>query len=221
MISGDVGSSTISFLGIPAAVNPYGLTLAAALVTCWFLARRNAMAAGVDPSHVDLLLPLSLILGAVGQRLLAGPGLQLIPLVLCGMTVVFVYARITHLRFGRLIDLLAMPVVAAVALQRIGCYLAGCCWGDVAALDPWLAVIAGTDTGVQLQTLPWAAGDWVVWAETHPPGSFVFEQHVSAGLILPDAMRSLPGEPITSHGLRPRNTIVGATLAQGTAFGRR
>ncbi len=34
-------------------------------------------------------------------------------------------------------------------------------------------------------------------------------------------MRSLPGEPMASHGLRPRKTIVGATLAQGTALGRR
>ena len=34
-------------------------------------------------------------------------------------------------------------------------------------------------------------------------------------------MRSLPGEPIASHGSLERNTIVGATLAHGTAFGRR
>ena len=34
------------------------------------------------------------------------------------------------------------------------------------------------------------------------------------------AMRSLPGEPMTSHGLRPRKTMVGATLAHGAAFGR-
>ena len=34
-------------------------------------------------------------------------------------------------------------------------------------------------------------------------------------------IRSLPGEPIASHGSRPRNTSVGATLAHGTAFGRR
>jgi len=34
-------------------------------------------------------------------------------------------------------------------------------------------------------------------------------------------MRSLPGDPMASQGLRPRNTMVGATLAQGTAFGRR
>ena len=33
-------------------------------------------------------------------------------------------------------------------------------------------------------------------------------------------MRSLPGEPMTSHGLRPRKTMVGATLAHGAAFGR-
>jgi phosphatidylglycerol:prolipoprotein diacylglycerol transferase len=129
------------------------------------------------------------------QHLLVGPGLQLIPLVFCGLAVAFVYSRVFRLSFGRLIDTLAIPVVAAVALQRVGCYLAGCCWGDVAVLDPWLAVIAGTDTGAQIQTLPWAAGDWVVWAETHPPGSLVYEQHVNAGLILPEAARSLPVHP--------------------------
>ena len=34
-------------------------------------------------------------------------------------------------------------------------------------------------------------------------------------------IRSLPGEPIASHGRRPRKTIEGATLAQGEALGRR
>jgi hypothetical protein len=34
-------------------------------------------------------------------------------------------------------------------------------------------------------------------------------------------MRWLPGEPMTSQGLRPRKPIVGATLAQGAALGRR
>jgi prolipoprotein diacylglyceryltransferase len=199
MIAGEVGPSTLSLIGVPLAVTPYGLTLATALGACWFLARRNAAASGVDASRVDLLLPLSVLLGAAGQRLLAGPGLELIPLVLCSMAVVFVYSRISRLCFGRLVDLLAMPVIAAIALQRVGCYLAGCCWGDVAVLDPWLAVIASTDTGVQLQTLPFAAGDWVAWAEGHPPGSFVYEQHVNAGLILPEATQSLPVHPASLY----------------------
>ena len=184
-----------SLTAIPANLTPYGLVLAAALITCWVLARRNAAASGIDASHVDLLIPLTAGIGVIGQRLLAGPGLQLIPLVFCGLAVVFVYSRVSRLSFGRLIDVLALPVVAAIAVQRVGCYLAGCCWGDVAVLDPWLAVIAGTDTGAQLQTLPWAAGDWVVWAEMHPPGSLVYEQHVNAGLILPEAARSLPVHP--------------------------
>jgi phosphatidylglycerol:prolipoprotein diacylglycerol transferase len=195
MISADGDLSTLPLTGIPMAVTPYGLALAAALIACWFLARRHATAFGIDASHVDLLLPLTVLVGATGQRLLAGPGLPWIAVVFCGLAVVFVYSRMARLSLGRMIDMLAMPVVVATALQQVGCYLAGCCWGDVAVLDPWLAVIASTDTGVQLQTLPWTAGDWVAWAETHPPGSFVYEQHVNAGLILPDASRSLPVHP--------------------------
>ena len=34
-------------------------------------------------------------------------------------------------------------------------------------------------------------------------------------------MRSLPGEPMASHGPWSLNTMVGATLAHGTALGRR
>jgi len=111
------------------------------------------------------------------------------------MAVVFAYSRIARLSFGRLLDILAIPTLAALLIQRFGCFLAGCCWGDVAIHDDWLTVIANTSLGAQLQTLPWAAGDWVATAVTFPAGSFAYEQHLAAALITADAPRSLPVHP--------------------------
>jgi phosphatidylglycerol:prolipoprotein diacylglycerol transferase len=55
-----------------------------------------------------------------------------------------------------------------VVILRIGCFLAGCCWGTV----------TGSPTGVSF-----------------PAGSLAWEQHVALDLIAADADRSLPVHP--------------------------
>lgn len=176
-------------------ITSYGLFLLMACLTCWWLARRGARRAGLDPSHMDLLVPLAIAAGLLAVVLLTDSRVRVFPLILGGVAAVFVYSRVTRQSFGRLLDVLAIPTVAALIVQRCGCFLAGCCWGDVAVHDDWLAVIAGTSLGAQLQTLPWAAGDWVVTAVTFPAGSFAYEQHLAAALITGDALRSLPVHP--------------------------
>jgi len=159
------------FLGNQDWVTTYGLFLVLALSTCWWLARRNAGAAGIDRSHVDLALPLSMFVGLVGVMALFGGKVTLIPLILICMTALFIYSRFMHLSFLALVDVFALPTVAALMIQRLGCFLAGCCWGEVAAHElTWLAV-------------------------QFPVGSFAYEQHLAAGLIAADAIESLPVHP--------------------------
>lgn len=176
-------------------VTAYGLAMIVGLAMCWWLARRGAVRAGIDPSHVDLLLPLAFIAGAACVAVFTGSRIRLYPLVLGCTLAVFAYSRVTRLPFRTLLDILALPAIAAIAIQRIGCFLAGCCWGDVAVHDAWLDVIAHTGLGHQLQTLPWAAGDWVVTAVQFPAGSPAWQQQLAAGLITEDALTTLPVHP--------------------------
>jgi phosphatidylglycerol:prolipoprotein diacylglycerol transferase len=152
-------------------VTTYGLFLMLALSTCWWLARRNAGTAGIDRSHVDLVLPLSVTIGLVGVMTVFDGKVTLIPLILICMTALFVYSRFTRLSFLALVDVFALPTVVALMIQRVGCFLAGCCWGKV------------------------AVHDWTWLTLQFPVGSFAYEQHLAAGLIAADAIESLPVHP--------------------------
>ena len=193
-------------------VTVFGLIFIAAIAACWWLSRRNARSVDIDGSHIDLLLPLALLGGIAGgtlaswlmpaDQLMAGNVLQvdirlrLFAIVTFGALVIFVYSRAQTMSFRRLLDVFALPTVAALAIHRVGCFLAGCCWGDVSVADPWLSSIAGSDIGQQMQTLPWLAGDWVLTGVTYGPGTYPFLQQVAIGLIDADAAQSLPVHPV-------------------------
>ena len=193
-------------------VTTFGVLFVLSLALWWWMARRNAVRTGVDPSHIDLLLPLAIIGGLVGGTLLsilmpedrqiAGEVLQVdsrirfFGLVLSGAIVVFIYSRVTRQSFRSFVDILAFPTLAGLIVHRFACYLAGCCWGDVSVIDPWLTSIATTELGQQIQTLPWLAGDWIKIGVTYAPGTFPFEQQAAIGLIAADAAQSLPVHPV-------------------------
>jgi phosphatidylglycerol:prolipoprotein diacylglycerol transferase len=193
-------------------VTAFGVLFVAALLVFWWLARRNAVKTGIDPSHIDLLLPLAIVGGIIGGALLsllmpedrqvAGEMLEvdsrirLFGLVTSGAIVVLIYSRVTQQSFRTLLDVLAMPTLAGLVVHRFGCFLAGCCWGDISVADPWLSSIAGTDIVQQVQTLPWLVGDWVKTGVSYGPSTLPFQQQLAIGLIDADALASLPVHPV-------------------------
>lgn len=194
------------------SVTLFGLIFIAAIGACWWLARRNASSIGIHPSHIDLLLPLSILGGIAGgtllsymtpsDQLLAGEALQVdmrlrfFGIVVSGAVVVFIYSRFNQQSFRSLLDVLALPTIVALAIHRIGCFYAGCCWGDVSVHDTWLSSVAAGDIGQQMQTLPWLAGEWVRTGVQYGPGTFPYEQQLAVGLIAADATNSLPVHPV-------------------------
>jgi len=170
-------------IGDQAWVTSYGIALVTALATCWFYARKRAVARGDDVSHVDLAVPLIFILSTLGGRVLAllSPGdlefggghdlharFRLYGLLLFALPLLFAYSRLAGISFRRMLDLLALPAVLWLVVLRAGCFLAGCCWGEVT--------------------------DWSVGVR-FPVGSYAWAQQVAAGLITPDARSSLPVHP--------------------------
>jgi len=191
---------------------PWGVMILLAWLSAWGLARRRAAATGLDPSHVDLALPLAFILGAflagvlgdalVSERWLAGDALQLetrrrlYAVAAVMLPLLYAYSRWAGLSFRKLADTLAAPALVFMALARIGCLLAGCCFGGLSGHPELLANVADPALQRQLATVPVLAAFELPWALRFPAGSFAHGQHVALGLIPPDAPASLPVHPV-------------------------
>jgi phosphatidylglycerol---prolipoprotein diacylglyceryl transferase len=185
-------------------ITPFGLIFIAAIFIAWFFARRNASSIYIDPSHIDLLVPITIIVGVAGSTLVAtlapagqvvageamdqGIRLRLFGLLGTGAVAMFVYSRMTKLSFRRLLDIFALPTLAGLMVHRVGCFLAGCCWGDVVSHEHATAFAS------QVQTTSFLQG--VVSGVQYPPGSLPYGQHLAMGMIEPGALASLPVYPV-------------------------
>ena len=185
-------------------ITPFGLMFIAAISVAWFFARRNASTTYIDPSHIDLLMPVTIIVGVAGGTLIAmlmpadqmvagaamnhGIRLRLFSLLGSGAVALFIYSRMTKLPFRRLLDIFALPTLAGLMVHRVGCFLAGCCWGDVVSHEHTTAFAS------QVQTTSFLEG--MVAGVQYPPGSLPYEQHLAMGMIEPGALASLPVYPV-------------------------
>ncbi len=185
-------------------VTPFGLIFLAAIVVAWWLARRNAVSVRVDGSHIDLLVPVTIVVGIAGGTLLSllmpkdqmiagemmqtGIRIRLFGMLVTGAIAVFVYSRVVTVPFRRLLDIFALPTLAGLMIHRIGCFLAGCCWGDLVSTGH------STSFASQVQTVPFLGG--LSNGVQYPPGSLPYEQHLAMGLIEPGAAASLAVHPV-------------------------
>mgnify|MGYP001818360540 CR=1 FL=1 len=185
-------------------VTPFGLIFIAAIFTAWFFARRNATAARIDPSHIDLVVPITIVVGIAGGSFVAlfmpmdhmvagdamdhGLRIRLFGMLGTGAIGVFAYVRIAGLSFRRMLDVFALPTLAGLAIHRIGCFIAGCCWGDIVHGDH-----AG-EFAAQVQTTSFL-GEMAIGVQ-YPVGSLPYEQHQALGLLEPGALESLPVYPV-------------------------
>lgn len=191
--------------------------LLVALVGCWFYARRRARAAGLDVSHIDLAVPLIFIISVLGAKVFtfvfpgdvefAGELFQahsryrLFGLFFAGVPVLFAYSRLAKLSFRSLLDLFALPVVLWLTILRLGCFMAGCCWGDLTQEYPDLTSLSDPRLARQMFTLPWLSGDWIITGVNFPVESLAYQQHFLMGLIEPTASSSLTVHPTQLYEL--------------------
>ena len=183
------------------------------LFIAWWYARRRAIAEGVDPSHIDLAVPLVFLISilgvwllpmiSLGDALISGHAGEyqnrfcLFGLLFVAAPTLFAYCRATGLGYRRMLDLLALPAVLWLVCLRVGCFLAGCCWGDVATkFETGKSLLAAP-----VQTVPWLTGDWVWSAVSFPQGSPAYQQHIILGLIGTGATESVPVHPTQIYEL--------------------
>ncbi|GEM_PF-273907 len=111
-----------------------------------------------------------------------------------GMAVVLEYSVFTRLSAAKLGDVFAPSLALGLCIGKLGCFLAGCCWGDVcvdssrlAALEPALRQ--------QVQTFPSLSQEGNPLAVQFPKASFPHAHHVGLGLAPIHSQSSLPVHP--------------------------
>jgi phosphatidylglycerol:prolipoprotein diacylglycerol transferase len=156
----------------------YGVLVAAGFVVGLFYARFQACKVGLDPDLIWNFAIYGILVALVSSKLwllasewdyyAANPG-QIFSIatlqsagtfyggVVGGIVWTFVYTRVTRLPLLGVLDVCAAPIAFGHGIGRIGCFVAGCCYGKPTSL-PWgvtftspiASRIAGTPLNVSL-----------------------------------------------------------------------
>jgi len=136
-------------------VKSYGLMMVIGFMAAVTVIRRLSRSFTPDPQLITNAALYALIGGVVGARLfyvihylaefegawhkvfaIWEGGLELLGGVVLAVTIILLYLAYHKLPMRRYLDALAVGLLLALALGRIGCFLNGCCWGRPTSL-PW------------------------------------------------------------------------------------
>jgi phosphatidylglycerol---prolipoprotein diacylglyceryl transferase len=112
---------------------------------------------------------------------------------IAGALTVVAYARRAKLPLVKLLDVCAPGAALGLAIGRIGCFMAGCCWGDL-CLPPMQPIHLDPATEYQVRTIPFLSPRFM--GVRFPIKSPAFAQHTKLGLLEPTSLRSLPVHPV-------------------------
>lgn len=158
----------------PLAMPTYGILLVLGMLAGLWIVTRQARKAGLVPETISDMAVYAIIAGLIGAKVLllivewpyySRNPRELLSLFQSGgvfyggllgaIPVAFWYARRHQLDGWKTADVLAPGVVAGQAIGRIGCFMAGCCYGKPASV-PWAVtftdVYANRNVGTPLDT---------------------------------------------------------------------
>ena len=175
----------VPYLGLK--IFGYGLMLFFAFIGSMHLAARRARREGLDPETIYDLALWVFVGGLVGARAfyvieywgervnsvweifeIWKGGIVLYGSIFGGSVTFLAYRALRPFPLRPMLDVVAPSLALGIAIGRLGCFLNGCCWGDVC-------------------NLPWA----VQFPRDSPP----WNAELARGLIPPDAAHSLALHP--------------------------
>ena len=145
----------------PLNVYRYGLMIALGIIAAVWLAVRRCPDRGLDKDQMFNMGFLGIVVGVIGAKLmyyivelpaiLQDPSLLLDITngfvvyggIITGILAPYIYARVKKLHFLKYLDTAIPSIPLAQGLGRIGCFLAGCCYGR--PTDAWFGVIFPAD----------------------------------------------------------------------------
>ena len=130
----------------PVTIHGYGLMIAIGILAAILLAAYRAKRKGLSADMVYSLGIVALVFGFIGAKLLycivewryfienplralSGQGFVIYGGILGGVAAAIIYCRVKKQSFIRYFDLVAPSLALAQGFGRIGCLLAGCCYG--------------------------------------------------------------------------------------------
>lgn len=167
----------------PVTVHGYGFMIALGILCCVAMASYRAKKYHMNPDAVLDIAIYGVIVGFLGAKLmyvivefprfikdpmsiLGSEGFVVYGGIIAGVLAAVVYCRIKKLKFMEYFDLCAPSIALAQGFGRIGCFLAGCCYGR--QTDSFLGVVfpegSLAPSGVKLlpTQLFSSAGDFVI-----------------------------------------------------------
>ena len=195
-------------------VGSYSALLLLGIFAGYLLARWRGVRSGIKGSHIDNTTLLVAVTSLFGARFFSwlvyfppgvslwkaltdpGGGMVFYGGLIFGIVTAICYARVARLSVGNLMDVFAPAVALGLAFGRVGCFMAGCCWGDVCVDGSDLAKTGKPNLAWQMRTVPVFCSKEFPLAVRFPPGAGAFEQHRELGLIGPEATLSRPVHPV-------------------------
>ncbi len=188
------------------------LWLIVGLLLAWLVPRRLVRGTGVSAHQIDgligsclvtvfvLLLAVTLLRDGVSAARpwtywLRPRGDVSVAFVALVVTTVL-YARVRRIPCATLADASTPGVLLLLLCARLGCFMRGCCWGDVCVDPALLAHQLDAATRARVHSLPWLCmTNWPL-AVTFPRGTPAYVDQVCMGLMPQPMLRSLPCHPV-------------------------
>ena len=166
-------------------IHGYGLMIGLGVAAALLLGDYRAKKKGLNGDYIYGMTFAAVILGFIAARILfiitewkdflqnpmnylAGSGFVVYGGIIGGAITIYVYCKMKKIDMLAYLDLMIPSVALAQGFGRIGCFLAGCCYGK--ETNSWLGVVfTNSDfapNGVKLlpTQLFMAAGDWLIMA---------------------------------------------------------
>ncbi len=188
----------IPFIGKSIPVYAYGFMLMIGFIVALYIVRLRAKAEGMDPDRITDLGIYTIFMGIAGGRLfyviqnfgvykhnlldilkIYEGGLVFYGGMISAIAALIIILKIRKLPILKTIDIIAPSLAIGLVFGRIGCFLNGCCWGDVCSPD-------------------------LLWAVSFPKsvdalnmidGSPAFLHHLEKGLVSVSDSHALPIHP--------------------------
>lgn len=168
----------------PFTMHGYGLMIAIGILVALIVADKRSFDHGIDGDHLYGMVLWTVVLGFFCAKILfiivdfksflaspisflQGTGFVVFGGIIGGALTIFGYCKIKKLNFIDVLDLVVPSVALAQGFGRIGCFLAGCCYGK--KTDSFIGVVIPNshfvDNAKRYPTqLMMAAGDFIIAA---------------------------------------------------------
>lgn len=167
----------------PVVIHGYGLMIGIGFMLCVIMGMKRAKKQGLNSEAIIDIALIGIVTGFLGAKLLfviveledflknpmsvlGSEGFVVYGGVIAGVLSGIIYCRVKKLEFFKYFDLAAPSIALAQGFGRIGCFLAGCCYGR--ETDSWCGVVfpAGGQAPVGVKLIPTqlfsSAGDFAI-----------------------------------------------------------